>query len=725
MHPARTSFSRRHLVALGTFLVPLSVLAVLGWLELQRSGSLAQASLQREARGFLTAAAQTIQQQFDLQVSPVLGASQQLLFEHGPVRTTLLLRDQEALTDVDDILLLDEQANVVWPTMAPAGITLPLLLPPQQEADGASRSSLDAADALLTHGRRAEAVVLLQQLVQTLEAANPPGSSRRPELEETEVHARFRLATAHRALGDGPLAREQFQRVQRLADGFARSYRLDAEMPAFSLLAAAALAEYGGQEERIHVLRAIAENRHVNVADGLATAVARRLAAGIPAEAPLRAEADSLLREEHQRAATRAFAATYELMLKYALRLRRQRGGAATSDPGDERIVTTVGDRTSLLGVRPATLEEQRQWQCTHVAHHFDLTALLAPALQAFGGRDGTFVLAIRDPDDHDVVPAPPVVPDSFTPPVTETHGLTLRAFPADPARLLAEAEAAARKRLVLLIALLLAAGGGALWLWRSVSRDAELASLKIDLVSRVSHELKTPLALIRMYGETLGMGRARDQTQAAEFGSIIARESDRLTTLIQRILDFSRQQAGTLQYAAAPIDLGELLRTVVDAYAPHLEARGAIVDDRLPPGITVECDANAAESAIVNLLENAAKYGPPAGEHDIELELSRRGEHAVVEVRDRGRGIPAAERERVFDGFYRASNAGEVRGAGLGLGLVRHFARSHGGEIEALARDGGGTIMRITLPLAPARSGSLPAAKTPAADSTTTTNPS
>src|SRR5204862_8286369 len=106
--------------------------------------------------------------------------------------------------------------------------------------------------------------------------------------------------------------------------------------------------------------------------------------------------------------------------------------------------------------------------------------------------------------------------------------------------------------------------------------------------------------------------------------------------------------------------------------------------------------------SAIVNLLENAAKYGVDGtGEHEIELSLATAGNKAVVEVRDRGRGIPPAELERVFEGFYRASNAGEVRGAGLGLSLVRHFARAHGGEVVALARADGGTVMRLSLPLA------------------------
>jgi signal transduction histidine kinase len=197
-------------------------------------------------------------------------------------------------------------------------------------------------------------------------------------------------------------------------------------------------------------------------------------------------------------------------------------------------------------------------------------------------------------------------------------------------------------------------------------------------------------------------MGRVRDSNQASEFGSIIARESERLTTLIQRILDFSRQQSGTLTYQTEPYDIGELLRTTAYAYAPHHEAKGVLLIDSLPLGLIVSCDKDGLEGAIVNLLENATKYGfEDVDEHEIDLVLEKQGDYAIVEVQDRGRGIPAKERKRIFEGFYRANNSGEVRGAGLGLGIVQHFARAHDGDIEALPREGGGTIMRLTLPLA------------------------
>ena len=125
------------------------------------------------------------------------------------------------------------------------------------------------------------------------------------------------------------------------------------------------------------------------------------------------------------------------------------------------------------------------------------------------------------------------------------------------------------------------------------------------------------------------------------------------------------------------------------------------ILIDSLPLGLIVSCDKDGLEGAIVNLLENATKYGfQDVEEHEVDLLLQKQGDHAVVEVKDRGRGIPLKEHKRIFEGFYRASNSEEVRGAGLGLGIVQHFARAHDGDIEALPREGGGTIMRLTLPL-------------------------
>jgi two-component system phosphate regulon sensor histidine kinase PhoR len=203
------------------------------------------------------------------------------------------------------------------------------------------------------------------------------------------------------------------------------------------------------------------------------------------------------------------------------------------------------------------------------------------------------------------------------------------------------------------------------------------------------------------MYSETLGLGRARDAEQARRFAGIISREADRLTGLIQRILDFSSQEAGRFTYQREDVDASALLRTVTDDYRPHVEtAHGRITAD-LEPGLRLHTDPGALASAYLNLLENAVKYTPAdAPDRSIEVELRSSDGHAVLEVRDRGVGVPATEREHIFESFYRATTAGEVRGAGLGLSLVRHFAEAHDGTIAALPRDGGGSVFRLRLPL-------------------------
>jgi len=712
MPQPRSRFSRRHLLALCTFLVPLAVLAVLGQSELQREGTQAQAASKGEAQQFLQGAAQAVNVQFDLQMPDLVKKSEELLADRGAVRTALLLREKEGFAALLDIILLDAQFSPVWPRRTETfGLPFSSDAPPGE----AITSALQCADFLLTMGETRKAVALFEHLITLIEVAEVADPGQQRQVQSYELETRFRLATAHHALGGFAEARAGFESVCDTVyndPSYGRPSSKSAELGLLAETKLAEMAETGSVAARVQLLRAIAESRHDLVADGLLTAVAERLSAGVPAGDPLRGEATELLREERQRAQTRTFAYAYALILRDEVRRRNLVSTRVDEGiPADVQIVSTFGGATSLLWVRPATeLEgnkavnstDHTSLRCVRVGLHFDLGQLLAPALQPFFGADGTFVLAIEDPSGKPIIPAPAGVAEDYVAPWIEVRGLKLSAFPADAEQKIAQAAVAARNRTFLVLAVFVAAVGGALWLWRSVSREAELASLKVDLVSRVSHELKTPLALIRMYGETLGMGRARDADQASHFGGIIARESERLTTLIQRILDFSRQQAGTLQYTPELVDLGELLRKVCEAYTPHLEARGAILVESLPLDIRARCDASACESAIVNLLENAAKYAIEGDdEHEIELDLRAADGLATIVVRDRGRGIPEAEREHVFDGFYRASNAGEVRGAGLGLSLVRHFARAHGGDVAVAPRDGGGCVFQLTLPLA------------------------
>jgi len=696
-----TRFTHRHLLALGTFLVPLMVLAVLGWNELQRSADLAVASLDREARQFLKRAQGAITHSIDLQVGEAMAASRELLLDANATRSTIRLREDKEIESVLDILLIDDQAGLVWPSLPTYSISFPLVEEPLMDANGGRHPALSTSDVLIKHGHYEPAKKHLSTLIAGLLKANPVNDNRRrSELLMAEAHARLDFGSLLRHEGNIVAARKQFQEVAEIARRRLRvRKRADLE-----LIANSAHAEISAPEDRLSMLKSIAENDYDDATAGLAAAVADRLAAGFEAGDPRLDQVERYLIEIEQLTETRAFAGKYALGLKYRFYVHLYPGDGTTADYTEQRFVHSLEGEPALLVIREATPDERDRLQCSFVAIHFDLNALIAPALETIAADDQdakNYALSITGPSGSKLLTPKNPAPMNYVAPLAVTNELTLRVFPANPKQVMADAQYAANKRTLLVLALFVTALGGALWSWRSVSREAELASLKIKLVSRVSHELKTPLALIRMYGETIGMGRVRDSDQSSEFGSIIARESERLTTLIQRILDFSRQQAGTLSYQTEPYDIGELLRSTAYAYAPHLEEKGVILIDSLPLGLIVSCDKDGLEGAIVNLLENATKYGfQDVDEHEVELLLQRQGDFAVVEVQDRGRGIPAKELKRIFEGFYRASNSEEVRGAGLGLGIVQHFARAHGGDIEALPREGGGTIMRLTLPL-------------------------
>ncbi|MCA8949098.1 MAG: HAMP domain-containing histidine kinase [Planctomycetes bacterium] len=695
----RSRFSRRHLLALCTFLVPLAVLALLGQNVLRRQGDEIEAGILSEARLYLENARSTVEQQIDRIMPDLVAESRNALADLGPVRAALQLREQERYAALLDVIVLDEQSALVWPQPPPTTMSLAFARDPRGRGpeSGISRG-LNWVDLLLTKGRFEEAAEFLEFLIGEIEKAD--------EQRAGYVLARFRLATVHRRLGQLAPAAAEFEYVRDRV--FPPGGQLSRGFDYLGLMSETALAEMGGIDDRIDLMHRMASNpRYAGVADDLLTAVVERLVEEIVAvtgdQEPQRDEALLLLREERQRAQTRRFAGAYDAILKGYLRRVLLQVPADEEPPPDAQIVATLGRSTTMLWVRDATEDERDRYRrAARIGLHVDLGLLLAPALGEFIATDSPFALAIHDPDDEPLVAPPATVPTDYVAPSADVRGLRLEVYPADAERLVAEADSRLRSSFVLFAALFVAAFAGALWLWRSVNREAELASLKVDLVSRVSHELKTPLALIRMYGETLLLGRARGEAQAQQFGGIIARESERLTTMIQRILDFSRQQAGTLSYSPTRVELAPLLHRICDAYTPHLEVRGAVLSDMVNVEATVICDENACESAIVNLLENAAKYALE-GDDDQEVEVDLRidGDRAIIEVRDRGRGIPAAECDQIFDPFYRATNSGEVRGAGIGLSLVRHFAESHGGGIAARERDGGGAVFRLTLPLA------------------------
>ena len=243
---------------------------------------------------------------------------------------------------------------------------------------------------------------------------------------------------------------------------------------------------------------------------------------------------------------------------------------------------------------------------------------------------------------------------------------------------------------------------GGLVLTYRSVNKQVALARLKSDFVSNVSHELRTPLALIRLYAETLELGRITTQEKKNEYYSIIRKESERLTALINNILDFSRIEAGRKEYDFRDTDIAELVRNTLDSYRFQIEQQGFALEEKIDAGIpTVRVDREAIARALVNLVNNALKYSD--NEKFLGVRLYRDNAVLKLEVSDRGIGIERNEQARIFEKFYRTCDplVHNTKGSGLGLSLVQHITQAHGGEVEVESTPGRGSKFTMKLPLA------------------------
>ena len=242
---------------------------------------------------------------------------------------------------------------------------------------------------------------------------------------------------------------------------------------------------------------------------------------------------------------------------------------------------------------------------------------------------------------------------------------------------------------------------GGLVLTYRSVNKQMALARLKSDFVSNVSHELRTPLALIRLYAETLELGRITKDEKKHEYYSIIRKESERLTALINNILDFSRIEAGKKEYDFRETDIAELVRNTLDSYRFQIEQQGFALEEQIDSSIPrVRVDREAIARALVNLVNNALKYSD--NEKFLGVKLYRENAVLKLEVSDRGIGIERHEQARIFEKFYRTGDplVHNTKGSGLGLSLVRHITHAHGGQVEVESTPGRGSKFTMSLPL-------------------------
>ncbi|MCC6783890.1 MAG: HAMP domain-containing histidine kinase [Planctomycetes bacterium] len=694
----------RHLPAALLVLGPLAALAWLGSAELTRQTERAERVLAEQAESFVGDAERALRAAIAQRVDELDAHIVELealaidppLEELSPARGARELRRRDPL--ILDLVLLDQNADLLFP-----------------------RASPSIAAMLVSRGAGTPSALRRAQIQETLGDLDGARELLREYVAETLSRARegsTSLASARLALGGLERRRHaldaasvQFLEAEAAAALAASpAGRMDPRLATTTLLAELADAEVGlalgrGGQPLLDIAEAIADGLHDHCADPLLEAVLTRIERALADDSELLRRSRLLRVRDDERRIGRGFAAEYPSILRETLRRRLQRAG----EGGPVLQVVTGASGTSLLVLRHAKPDEfagsaLRELEATTwLGVRLDLDRLLASTVGEAVAGIGPFTLTVTDPDGTPLVPGALSGAREVRYAATSTSaGLALAAVPLDLDAALGERRDAIRARALLLILLSATAVLGAAFLVRSLRREAELARLKVDLVSRVTHDLKTPLALIRMYAETLERGRVRTPEEGARFAGIVAREADGLSRAVDRILDFSRSQAGTREFAPECTDLAALAEDTLEAWRPSAEQRELELRAELAEDVLVDVDPAACATALRDLLENAGKYARPRGpgvSRFVAVKVAREGRRAILEVADDGIGIPEGERERVFESFYRASNAGEARGTGLGLALVQHFVTAHGGKVVALGREGGGTIIRIELP--------------------------
>jgi signal transduction histidine kinase len=274
--------------------------------------------------------------------------------------------------------------------------------------------------------------------------------------------------------------------------------------------------------------------------------------------------------------------------------------------------------------------------------------------------------------------------------------GFTVRVWlPAAAAGRLVVASPASRLP-VLLGLLALAAGLAAVGV-RQLRREQELARLRADFTSSVSHELRTPLTQIMLFAETLEMGRARDEDARREALGVIVQEARRLAHLVENVLHFSRAERQMVTLRKQTILLAPLIREVVERFAPLAGSAAVRIRAELDERVAVPGDPECLHQIAINFLDNAVKHGGDRG--PITVRTSLREGWARLEVEDSGAGIPAAERQRIWEPFVRLRQSEGVTGSGIGLAVVRQLVVAHGGRSSVEATPDGGARFVAELP--------------------------
>ena len=240
----------------------------------------------------------------------------------------------------------------------------------------------------------------------------------------------------------------------------------------------------------------------------------------------------------------------------------------------------------------------------------------------------------------------------------------------------------------------------GTLFVFHDLTQHKRLEEQRREFVANVSHELRTPLSLIKGYTETLLGGAMEQRDTLVRFLQTIDRHADRLTFLIEDLLTISRLESGQVIMNIQPTTLGDVVDAVLDDLRRKAQERSVQLRNEVPPGLRVHGDGDRLQQVVLNLVDNAIKYGKAGGNVVIG---ARAAEEDIVEawVSDDGAGIPPGARDRIFERFYRADRgrSREQGGTGLGLSIVKHIVHAHGGEVRVASEVGQGTTFFFTLP--------------------------
>jgi len=265
-----------------------------------------------------------------------------------------------------------------------------------------------------------------------------------------------------------------------------------------------------------------------------------------------------------------------------------------------------------------------------------------------------------------------------------------------------------------LILTATLAAFGGLAGAWRAFERQRRLGEMKSNFVASVSHELRAPIAAVRLMAESLERGTIEPGERRQEYLRVIGQECRRLSSLVENVLDFSRIDRGRRQYSFEPADLQALVAQTVEVMRPYAAQRQVTLAPAAPSAgaglVHPRVDREALQQALVNLVDNAIKHSPAGAEVlvGLEVEPEEGGEDARIPtlarlfVDDHGPGIPADEQERIFEPFYRRGFElrRETQGIGIGLGIVKHIAEAHGGRVVVRSSPGAGSRFAIELPV-------------------------